>query len=113
MAVEHRTVETNGITMHVAEQGTARQATHEGVLARFEFTATASGHWTVTDVEYLPTAVSMSAPYRLVDLTRMLAAGDRVAADRRREFERAYRRIAAAVNSLGADRDGLRPADLS
>ena len=102
-----------GLGNHLAEQSLAEQGTHEGVLARFEFTATASGHWTVTAVEYLPTAVSMSAPYRLVDLTRMLAAGDRVAADRRREFERAYRRIAAAVNSLGADRDGLRPADLS
>src|SRR4029453_14185155 len=102
-----------GLGNHLAEQSLAEQGTHEGVLARFEFTATATGHWVVTAVEYLPTAVSTSAPFRLVDLARMLAAGDRVADDRRREFERAYRRIAAAVNSLGADRDGLRPADLS
>lgn len=102
-----------GLGNHLAEQGTARQATHEGVLARFEFTATASGHWTITAVEYLPTVVSMSVPYRVVDLTRMLAAGDGLGADRRRELEQVYQRIAAAVNSLGADRDGLRPADLS
>lgn len=102
-----------GLGNHLAEQSLVEQATHEGVLARFEFTATASGHWLVTAVEYLPTVISTAAPYRLVELTRMLAAGDRVGADRRREFEQAYRRIAAAVNSLGADRDGLRPADLS
>jgi len=102
-----------GLGNHVAEQTTAEQATHEGVMARFQFTATASGHWTVTAVEYLPTAMSRSAPYRVVDLSRMLAAGRGLAADRRREFEQAYRRVTAAVNSLGADRDGLRPADLS
>jgi poly-gamma-glutamate synthesis protein (capsule biosynthesis protein) len=102
-----------GLGNHVAEQTLAERATHEGVMARFEFTATASGDWLVTGVEYLPTAISTAAPYRLVDLTRMLAAGDRVGDDRRREFDQAYRRIAAAVNSLGADRDGLRPADLS
>ena len=102
-----------GLGNHVAEQTTVEQATHEGVMARFEFTATASGRWLVTAVEYLPTAVSTSAPYRLVDLTRMLSAGDRVGADRQREFRQAYRRVAAAVTSLGADRDRLRPADLS
>ncbi|MGH8835991.1 MAG: CapA family protein, partial [Actinomycetes bacterium] len=102
-----------GLGNHVAEQTLAERATHEGVMARFEFTATASGDWLVTGVEYLPTAISPAAPYRLVDLTRMLAAGDRVGDDQRREFEQAYRRIAAAVNSLGADGDGLRPADLS
>ncbi|HKE50516.1 MAG TPA: CapA family protein [Actinomycetes bacterium] len=102
-----------GLGNHVAEQSTADQATHEGVLARFEFTATASGDWVVTAAEYLPTVVSSSAPYRLVDLTRMLAGGHRIGADRRHEFERAYRRISAAVNGLDADRDGLRPADLS
>jgi poly-gamma-glutamate synthesis protein (capsule biosynthesis protein) len=102
-----------GLGNHLAEQSSVEQSTHEGVLARFEFTATASGQWLLTAVEYLPTVVSASAPYRLVDLTRMLAVGDRIADDRRRRFEQAYRRIAAAVNSLGADRDGLRPADLS
>lgn len=101
-----------GLGNHVAEQTVVEEATHEGVMARFEFTATASGRWLVTGAEYLPTAVSRSQPYRLLDLTRLLA-DDRMAGARRRALEQAYRHVAAQVTSLGADRDGLRPADLS
>jgi len=99
-----------GLGNHVAEQTVVEEATHEGVMARFEFTAATGGRWRVTRAQYLPTAVSRSQPYRLVDLTRLLA-DDRVQGARRLAFQAAYQHIAAAVDSLGADRDGLEPAD--
>lgn len=98
-----------GLGNHVAEQTVVEEATHEGVMARFEFTAATGGRWRVTRAEYLPTAVSRSQPYRLVDLTRLLA-DERLEGARRLALEVAYRHISAAVNSLGAGRDGLEPA---
>jgi len=81
-------------------------------MARFTFAMTAAGTWRVTRAEYLPTVVSRSRPYRLVDLTRALA-GDRLPDNRWQADRRAYRHVTAAVNSLGARRDGLLPSDLS
>jgi poly-gamma-glutamate capsule biosynthesis protein CapA/YwtB (metallophosphatase superfamily) len=101
-----------GLGNHVAEQTVVEEATHEGVMARFTFAMTAAGTWRVTRAEYLPTAVSRSQPYRLVDLTRALTSG-RLPDVRRSAYLRAYRHVATAVNSLGARRDGLLPADLS
>lgn len=97
-----------GLGNHIAEQSVLPAQTHEGVLARFTFTVVGDGSWRVTRAEYLPTAVTRSRPYRLVDLTLMLA-GDDLTGTKRRAYRDSYQRISAAVESLGAAADGLLP----
>jgi poly-gamma-glutamate synthesis protein (capsule biosynthesis protein) len=97
-----------GLGNHLAEQVTQPERTHEGTMARFTFTER-DGRWVVSAAEYIPTAISLRAPFRLIDLPRQLARDDLTTAERA-DARASYDRVSTIVDSLGAGHAGLRPA---
>jgi len=90
-----------GLGNHLAEQFTQPERTHEGVMARFTFSQGATGRWTVSDAGYLPTFMSLRAPFRLIDLTVALA-DDGVSGSRRAGYQRSFDRIEGTVRGMHA-----------
>ncbi|HEX7746337.1 MAG TPA: CapA family protein, partial [Micromonosporaceae bacterium] len=80
--------------------------TREGVLARITFTEVAPGRWRTSRVEAIPTWTDRVPGIRLIDLPATLAQPG-LAADRRREYLAAYRRVRSHVLALGGQRSGL------
>jgi poly-gamma-glutamate capsule biosynthesis protein CapA/YwtB (metallophosphatase superfamily) len=89
-----------GLGNHLAEQYTQPERTHEGVMARFTFTE-GDGRWRVSEAAFLPTAMSLRPPFRLVDLTAALT-DDGVTGARRTAYQRSFDRIEEIVESRGA-----------
>jgi hypothetical protein len=78
----------------------------EGVMPRFTFTETTSGHWTVTKAEAIPTWMTITPRLRLIDLPAALADPN-TPTGARATYAAAYKRITGYLNSLGAIRNGL------
>ncbi len=97
-----------GLGNHLAEQATQPERTHQGVMARFTFTHRA-GAWRVSAAEFIPTSIGLRPPFRLADLSMVLARDDLRGADGA-AARRSYDQISEIVNSLGAAEHGLRPA---
>ncbi|MCI0685651.1 MAG: CapA family protein [Sporichthyaceae bacterium] len=81
-----------GLGNHLAEQYTQPERTHEGVMARFTFSRRADGRWTVSEAGYLPTFMSLRAPFRLVDLGAALEDQE-LTESRRTGYQRSFDRI--------------------
>jgi poly-gamma-glutamate synthesis protein (capsule biosynthesis protein) len=96
-----------GLGNHLAEQVSEPERTHEGTMARFTFTER-GGRWVVTAAEYIPTAIGLRAPFRLADLPRQLSRDDLTGAERA-AAQRSYEEVSDIVDSLGANKAGLRP----
>jgi poly-gamma-glutamate capsule biosynthesis protein CapA/YwtB (metallophosphatase superfamily) len=72
----------------------------EGLLVRFTFKRSGD-RWTTSQAEYAPLLMTDALPVRVLDVRRELAKPG-LAAARRTRLERAERRTAATVQSLGA-----------
>jgi poly-gamma-glutamate synthesis protein (capsule biosynthesis protein) len=94
-----------GMGNEVAHHSDPIDDNREGVIARFTFTQTGTGGWTVTKAEAIPVWMDFG-PNRLVDLAAMLADTSTSSA-RRSVYQHAYDQIKGFLDSRGADRDGL------
>jgi hypothetical protein len=74
--------------------------TRDGLLVRVQFSQDAAGHWTTSDVAWVPSYQDLSSPYRWCPLT-----GGNVCASASEDADN-LARTAATVNEWGADTDG-------
>ncbi|BCJ35907.1 poly-gamma-glutamate biosynthesis protein [Actinocatenispora thailandica] len=89
-----------GMGNEIARHEDPIAASREGVMPRLTFTESPGGRWRVTHLDAVPTWVDIAPKIRLVTLSAALAGHPSAA--RRAVYQREYRRIGAAVNSLGA-----------
>jgi poly-gamma-glutamate capsule biosynthesis protein CapA/YwtB (metallophosphatase superfamily) len=84
-------------------------STQDGVMARLQIEEQSDGGFLVVDASYVATWVDRS-DYTIVPVAEALASGDR--SDQADALRTSQARTASAVNSLGADAWGVRPADI-
>ncbi len=95
-----------GMGNQIAEQGFSA-ATMDGVMPEFTFTEVTPGHFSVTKAEAIPTYDQLkTGPIRLIDLPAALAKPG-LTAWQKLTYTTSWNHTKAAVDSLGAQKDGL------
>ncbi|MGS0685226.1 CapA family protein [Nakamurella sp. GG22] len=91
-----------GLGNTIAAQGSRNVGTRDGLLVRVQFSKSADGRWTTSDVAWLPSLQDVESPYRWCPLT----AGSGCASPE--EDAASLERTTSAVTMWGADADGAR-----
>jgi poly-gamma-glutamate synthesis protein (capsule biosynthesis protein) len=94
-----------GLGNSVAAQSVRRTSTQEGLLVRVQLFSDARGVWHDGRLDWVPSLVKRTAPYRWRDLDRALTKGH-LKASTRRAFERSRLRTKTVVESRGAALQG-------
>ncbi len=91
-----------GLGNNIAAQKTRNLGTRDGLLVRVQFSKSADGRWTTSDVAWVPSLQDVDSPYRWCPLT----AGTQCASPE--EDAASLERTTSTVTMWGADADGAR-----